>query len=180
VGNAPVRGSGGKSKGSTATTKGPGNIYAAFAAEKGLPAEEVSGGNYPTVKWLSVKEGARTKGDLEDRAARYVPIANQIQANADFRVFTDMIDRWVDRYIHVAGVEEVVRRAVHEWFEQQLIEAVMSAKSLANSKQWTETDVQALWSEEALTAVVLPRYHIDKELKRRLLSELGALNRNAA
>ncbi len=36
-------------------------------------------------------------------------------------------------------------------------------------------DVQRLWSEEALTAAVLPRYHVDIAVKRALGAKLGTL-----
>lgn len=48
----------------------------------------------PVVTWVSVKDGSRTDDFLEDRAAKFLPQANTIQANADFRVFTDMTARW--------------------------------------------------------------------------------------
>jgi hypothetical protein len=32
-----------------------------------------------------------------------------------------------------------------------------------------------LWSEEALTAAVLPRWHIDQSIKRQLGHRLGSL-----
>jgi hypothetical protein len=78
------------------------------------------------------------------------------------------IDRWCQRYKHVPGARDTVKDVVQEWFEQQLIEAVMGAQALRDARQWTFEDVQRLWSEEALTAAVLPRYHVDIALKRAL------------
>jgi DNA (cytosine-5)-methyltransferase 1 len=40
---------------------------------------------------------------------------------------------------------------------------------------WSEQEVEKLWSEEALTAAVLPRYHVDERIKRSLGSKLGTL-----
>jgi hypothetical protein len=42
------------------------------------------------------------------------------------------------------------------------------------------TDLERLWSEEALTAAVLPRYHIDMNVKRTLGSKIGSLKEQVA
>jgi hypothetical protein len=68
---------------------------------------------------------------------------------------------------------------VREWFEQQLIETVMSAHALAGGRRWSEQEVAELWTESALTAAVLPRYHINMNIKRMLGQRLGKL-RDAA
>jgi hypothetical protein len=51
----------------------------------------------------------------------------------------------------------------------------MGAQALRDARQWTFEDVQRLWSEEALTAAVLPRYHVDIAVKRALGAKLGTL-----
>jgi len=43
------------------------------------------------------------------------------------------------------------------------------------STQWSTQDLEKLWSEEALTATVLPRYHVDDQIKRVLGAKLGSL-----
>ena len=43
----------------------------------------------------------------------------------------------------------------------QLIDAVMSALALKQGGKWSFEEIKQLWSEESLTAAVLPRYHID-------------------
>jgi hypothetical protein len=95
--------------------------------------------------------------------------------NADFRVFTDMVDRWQISYAHIAGSEVSIREVVHEWFEQQLVEAVMSALSLRKVGKWSFQEIETLWSEHALTAAVLPRWHVDQSIKRHLGQRLGTL-----
>ncbi|GMV27140.1 MAG: hypothetical protein AMXMBFR58_31710 [Phycisphaerae bacterium] len=160
----------GKRKGGRA-----GDIYALFADSGNTPAEEVGGFADPIVKWVSVRDGTRTGDFLEDRAAKFLPQANTIQANADFRVFTDMIDRWRKFYGQASGVEATVESVVKEWFQQQLVETVLGALALRKSGNWSEVEVEALWSEEALTSAVLPRYHIDVCIKRSLGSKIGTL-----
>lgn len=152
-----------------------GDIYALFADSGNTPAEEVGGIADPIVKWVSVRDGSRTGDFLEDRAAKFLPQANTIQANADFRVFTDMIDRWRKFYAQAPGVEATVESVVKEWFQQQLVETVLGALALRKSGNWSEQEVEALWSEEALTSAVLPRYHIDVCIKRSLGSKIGTL-----
>ena len=51
----------------------------------------------------------------------------------------------------------------------------MGAHALRGSAQWHVEELERIWSEEALTAVVLPRYHIDHNVKRALGAKLGTL-----
>jgi hypothetical protein len=112
---------------------------------------------------------------LEDRAARYLPGQNILLINGDFRAFTDMISRWTDRYGHVPGCKITVEEIAHEWFEQQLVETVMSALALKQGGKWSMQELGELWNETALTAAVLPRYHIDMSIKRVLGQRLGRI-----
>ncbi len=86
-----------------------------------------------------------------------------------------MIERWTRAYNHVSAAEGTVKDVVHEWFEQQLIEAVMSAQALKRTGTWSLQELEKLWSEEALTVAVLPRWHIDQSIKRNLGHRLGSL-----
>jgi len=91
-----------------------------------------------------------------------------------------MVKRWCDRYAHVPGAQAVVNDVVHEWFEQQLIEAVLGTLALRGSQLWTLEHLRHLCSEEALTAVILPRYHIENNVKRTLGAKLGTLKDRVA
>lgn len=152
-----------------------GGIYALFAADEGQPGEEVRADPDPTVYWISLENGTRTRDQLEDRAAKYLASQNVLQINADFRVIRDMVTRWDERYSNVPGAHDTVVQVVHEWFEQALIETVLGAQALQGSSQWPLSDVAKLWDEEALTAAVLQRYHIDINVKRVLGMKLGPL-----
>jgi Histidine kinase-, DNA gyrase B-, and HSP90-like ATPase len=169
-------GSGG-SGGSTGKKGGTaGGVYSVFLKTDGVPGETARPDPFPRVRWVSVKDGTRELGDIEDRAARYIVEQNQLLINADFRVFTDMIDHWsrefADNKTAVAGV---VQDAVRGWFEQTLVEAVLGVQALKDAKEWSVEDVEAALSEEALTAAVLPRYHVHNAVKRELGSKLGKL-----
>lgn len=150
-----------------------GDIYALFAQENGEEAEIVLGSYEPNPRWVSLEDGTRQRGDMEDRAAKYVPETGDLLINADFRAFTDMIERWELKYVDVAGAGHTVREVVREWFEQQLIETIMSAWGLKQGGKWSTEELAALWSPESLTAAVLPRYHIDTNIKRVLGQKLG-------
>lgn len=158
-----------------------GNIYALFQAAKGVPAAEIRNLVEPSVKWVTVEDNSRAPGDMEDRAAKYIPELHTVLVNADFRVFKDMVERWKERYRGVPTAGPIIESAVREWFEQQIVEAILGAYALRTAtNQWTTEDMKHLWSEEALTAVVLPRYHIEMSVKRMLGSKLGSLRDQGA
>lgn len=157
-----------------------GGIYALFVDESGEAGEEVLADTDPEVQWISTADNTRTPQLLEDRAAKYLVDQNILQINADFRVFTDMIKRWGDRYQEVPGAGDVIESTVHEWFEQALVETVLGAQALQGSPHWTMEDIARLWSEESLTAAVLQRYHIDVNVRRSLGTKLGSLKEKVA
>jgi len=157
-----------------------GNIYALFLSDDGQPGEALSSDVQPEVTWVSVEDGTRTSGFLEDRAAKLLPEQNLLQINGDFRGFTDMVNRWCDMYSHVPGARRDVVDACREWFEQALVETVLGVQSLKDSPQWTVEDYANCLSEEALTAAVMPRYHIDVAVKRTLGAKLGTLKDRAS
>lgn len=152
-----------------------GNIYSLFLTDDGDPATEVQGAIEPDVKWVTVEDGTRMSGVLEDRAAKYFPEQNLLHINGDFRGITALIDRWTEKYAAVPGAHREATDACREWFEQSLVETVMGVMSLKDSREWTIEDISRCLSEEALTAAVMPRYHIDIAVKRALGSKLGTL-----
>lgn len=156
-----------------------GSVYALFIQDDGTPADRTRGSVYPQVDWVSLANGKREAGDLEDRAARYLHGQNRLLINEDFRVFGQMIDKWSERYGDAPATRQVVTDVVQEWFEQALVEAILSAQSLSG-RFWTVEDVKDLLNEQALTAVVLPRYHIDNAVVRALGSKLGTLKAKEA
>ena len=156
-----------------------GDIYALFAESGAVDADPVDAFDEPRTQWVSAEDGTRNPPDLDDRAGKYLLQQNLLMINADFHVFTDMIGRWTAAYAHVPGAPATVREVVHEWFEQQLIEAVMSARALKNTGKWSLEELSKLWTEEALTAAILPRWHIDQSIKRNLGVRLGSLKQAA-
>lgn len=157
-----------------------GGIYALFVDDAGTAGEEVEADVDPIVHWISIKDGTRTPDLLEDRAAKYLPDQNILQVNADFRVFTDMIERWGERYSDAPAATDVIEQVVQEWFEQALVETVLGAQALQGSPQWTFEDIGRLWSEEGLTPAVLQRYHVEVNVRRSLGTRLGSLKEKVA
>ena len=90
-GPAATNGSGRRS---TATPGSPGGVYGLFLATEGGVPDELVSGSEPECTWVSLEEGTRSEGDMEDRAAKYLPEQHLLLINGDFRVFTDMIGRW--------------------------------------------------------------------------------------
>ncbi len=151
------------------------SAYALFLSEQGVPGQSAKPDLFPKIDWISASAGTRPQGDLEDRAAKFLRKENHLLINQDFRIFRDMVKRWTSQFAGAPGVAEVVLEVVKEWFEQSLVELVLSANSLRGSQFWADDKIDELLSEEGLTASVLPRYHIDYSIKRSLGSKLGAI-----
>src|SRR5204862_3324525 len=88
----------GRGSGSGGVGGRTGSVYSLFLAPTGVPGREVKPDVFPEVRWISLADATREVGDLEDRAAKYIRASNTLLINADFRVFTDMLKRWVEHY----------------------------------------------------------------------------------
>ena len=128
---------------------------------------------------MSVDDGTREYGDIEDRAAKFHRDQNLLLINADFRVFHDLIDFFVKEFGERPGLRELATDGVQAWVEQALVEVVIGLQALEHSKHWAHDDVQRALSEEALTAAVMQRYHIHFAVKRELGSKVGSARRVA-
>jgi hypothetical protein len=159
-----------------------GDLLASALAAEGLEAEEMEEGPppFPEVVWLSEHDDPPTRSseDLEDRAAKYLPEENMLQINADFRVFINMIEHWCNEY-ELEPNNEFVVEVVQEWFEQTLIETVIGCQQLQGDRNWSSSDLEEVLSEVALTAAVMPRYHVANAIKRALGAKLGTLRDKA-
>jgi hypothetical protein len=112
---------------------------------------------------------------MEDRAARFLLDQNILFINADFRVFTDMIDRCNRDLGKGAAANQFVVAAVQSWFQQALEETVIGIRALQKSREWSDGDIQTATSEEALTTAVMQRYHVYNSVRRELGSKLGKI-----
>jgi len=157
-----------------------GDLLASMLAADGDPADATrpSEPPIPNVIWLSEADGTRSSDVLDDRAAKFLVDDNLVQANADFRVFTDMADYWCNEYNLERG-NTAVTDVVHEWFGQALIETVIGAQALQGERRWSPADLDAVLCEEALTAAVMQRYHVANAIKRTLGAKFGSLKEKA-
>jgi hypothetical protein len=162
----------------TSTSRGGtiGNIYTLFQKKTGEPGEKVQPDPFPKWQWISVEDKTREPLDLEDRAARFLLDQNLLLLNADFRAFKDMIARWHKEFGGGETVKKTVEEVVRTWFEQALVETVMGVQALQGSKEWSQQQILAALSEEALTAAVMQRYHVNNSVKRELGAKLGKLH----
>ncbi len=151
-----------------------GNVYAVFEKTDGVPGRRTNPDPFPEVNWVSVTDGTREPGDIEDRAAKYLAEQNRLLINSDFRAFNDMTAYFVNEFGGVPGVADLARDAVRAWFEQALVEAVIGVQALRNSKEWSPENVERALSDESLTAVAMQRYHVHFAVKRELGSKLGS------
>lgn len=152
-----------------------GGVYGAFLKNDGVAATRIEPDVFPKVVWVSVKDGSRTEGDIEDRAARYLAGENQILINGDFRVFNDLINRWAGEFDGTPAARAVCERVIRSWFEQTLVEAVIGVQCLKDSREWSCEDINRALSEDALTTAVMPRYFINYAAKREIGTKLGRL-----
>lgn len=152
-----------------------GNVYSIFEKTDGVPGKLTKSDPFPVTRWVSIKDGTREYGAIEDRAAQYLADQNLLLINKDFRVFVDMIAHFVKECGDKPGVRDLVVDAVQAWFEQALVETIMGIHAMRNSKEWSTSDIEQALSEVALTAVVMQRYHVVFAVKRQLGSRLGAL-----
>ena len=151
--------------------------YDYFAENDEDPVKEIDRLDIPRIDWVYESDRSREAEDLEDRAARYLFDQHRLIANGDFRIFEDMRERWQNQYSQLEGVSMVVKTVVEEWFSQSLIETVMSALALKRGGgKWSDEEIRQALSEEALTASILPRYHLDIAIKRALGQKLGSLS----
>lgn len=162
-------------KGSTTHEKDGklGNIYSIFEKKDGAPGRRVKSDPFPVVNWVTIKNGSREYGDIEDRAAKYLSDQNKLLINQDFRGFDDMVTHFGDIFGKEPGVLALIEEACKAWFEQALVETVMGIQALRNSKEWSPEDILHALSEESLTAAVMQRYHVVFAVKRQLGSKLS-------
>lgn len=134
---------------------------------------------YPTVAWVRL-DHAREAGEMEDRAAEYVFVAHVLRINEDFRGYESLV-AWATEEAKARagtaddGLAAVARDEVQRWWEQALVEAVVSLRPLENQARWGRPALEAALSQDALTAVVLGcRSHMITNIKRGLSGRLGA------
>jgi hypothetical protein len=178
---AKSEGGGGEGREVGSKSAGPregevGNIYHLFEKKGGSPSQKTAADPFPLVKWVSIENGGRVAGDqLEDKAATFIRNQNTLLVNADFRVFSDMVDRLCKEKDAGPGLglQGAVKEVVHQWFEQSLVETVIGIQQLRGSKEWGHEEIEKALSPEALTSTVMQRYHVYVACRRELGAKFG-------
>ena len=80
---------------------------------------------------------------------------------------------WVEKLNEVPNPGPAVKDVVREWFEQTLVEAILGVQQLVGSKEWNSHDLGGALSEESLTAIVMPRYHVNIAVSRAIGTKFG-------
>ena len=96
--------------------------------------------------WVSLAQGGREEGELEDMAAEIAGDAvtgDVIKANADFRGYVDVVRHFTVQFNPTAdeSIQKLIVEYVQEWMALQLVEAVMTVRNLANGRTWTPTEL---------------------------------------
>lgn len=158
-----------------------GNVYSLFERPGGQSADRVDAHALPEIEvdWVSIQDGTRARGDMEDRAAQYDRRRNYLQVNADFRGYRDVIKRWNKRYRGVAGAGAIIEEITAGWWQQALEETVLGVLALGGSQWWDDRSISEALSDVALTASAMQRYHLDAALKRELGARLGTARQAA-
>lgn len=133
----------------------------------------------PRWEWICLADGTRVAGDLEDRAARYLPAENVLLINGDFRATTSMTSYWVDRYVKSGTnhsiAEKIVKGVIREWVTLSLVEVIVGVQALRDNTDWDDL-LKIATSEEALTsAVFASRWHVHRRAANSLSHKLGKL-----
>ena len=155
------------------------DLFSTFEKVNGIKGEKVKWTQIPEAKWVSVGDGTRDLGFMEDRAANFSKENNLLYLNADFRGFVDVVDFFYKEYEKASG-PDVARRClisdiVKQWYAQMIIESVLGTMRLEGSKMWPSDKIEAALSEESLTAVAMQRYHLVNAVKREVHSKCGKL-----
>lgn len=132
----------------------------------------------PEIKWVSRAAGTREEGELDDLAASIIGdtlSSELVKANRDFRGYRDLVNFFSREFNPSAdlAIDRKIVEYVEEWFEYQLIEAIVTVRNLVNGRTWTPEDIDRALSPHALTTSLMARFHIVERVKRSLNSDLA-------
>lgn len=150
------------------------DLYMAFKKDDGKPAKQVDGGGIPLVRWVTVLDGTRSPGHMEDRAASFNPTANEVLANWDFRLFSGIAKLAAKEVGDHPSAHDAAIQITRDWFATILAESVVRAKSIsdpAKYSQWTMDDANNLLSETALTATCMSVYLVHGQIIKDVRNE---------
>ena len=158
----------------------PRNPYSDYIEPKERRAERKEVKDpFPTAVWKTLDNGTRQEGELEDRAAEYLPGNDVLNINGDFRVFKDLLTRLQTE----KGANDPSRMRSIEYYVKKeymfsLLEATMRTKLLNDNPNWSRKEVEdKCLSPEGLTEVVMSNYHLHYMLHQNIGRWLSAIDR---
>ena len=96
----------------------------------------------------------------------------------DFHMFVETIDRWVNRYAHYHGIEDVVPMVVTQVYGDMLFRRVLHLLSCQGgefAQNYDDTRIKHMTSSEAMTTSVAGFYDSEALIKQRLSGRLGRM-----
>lgn len=130
----------------------------------------------PEVVWVTLKNGTRVPGFLEERAAMYDPNANRITANLDFDNFQKVVKAIKLAIPQANGAGE---SAAMLEFETVLVETVMNILAREGSQHWSDEELKSQYAAEALTNCVNHTFHIVNAAKAEVALQKKKANQLA-
>ena len=134
---------------------------------------------FPAVIWKTRENGTRQEGELEDRAAEYLPGNNVLNINGDFRIFKDLCTRLQsEKGAGDISREKSIEYYVKKEYQFNLIEATMRTKLLNDNPHWSRAQVEEkCLSPEGLTEAVMSNYHLHYMLHSNIGRWLSSIDR---
>ena len=158
----------------------PRNPYSDYIEPKEKRAERKEVKDpFPTCIWKTLEDGTRQEGELEDRAAEYLPGNDVLNINGDFRVYKDLLSRLqAEKGGGTLSRERSIEHYVCREYKFCLMEATMRTKLLNDNPNWSRAEVETkCLSPEGLTEVVMSNYHLHYMLHQNIGRWLSAVDR---
>ncbi|MBJ7469733.1 MAG: sensor histidine kinase [Solirubrobacteraceae bacterium] len=127
----------------------------------------------PSCRWVTIADGTRAHGDLEDRAGRYDADTDTLTINGDYRPICALISHFTELHGDTPGSRTVIETTVREWCETALCEAVIAHRVLQSSVAWPAEDARRLVDEIGLSAALAPVVAMTHHIARTLAQRLG-------
>jgi hypothetical protein len=165
----------------TSATPSPGSssgtvadILSPMRKKTGASAVKIQATVFPEILWVSSTSGNRADGELEDRAAQFLPDSYLIKINGDFSGYKDFVTYFVNEFGNDEDTTKLITQIVRDQWTQVLMEVVTGAQGLCGRPHWTETQVASSLSEEALTLATMSKFNSFKEVQRQIKRRVSA------
>ena len=158
----------------------PSNPYSEHIEPKEKRAERRRKVSDPTpeVVWKTIENGTRNEGELEDRAAEYLPGKDVLVINGDFGVHRFAFPTPEIKRIRRPSERKAIQYYVNREYKFTLIEATMKTKLLNDNPNWSRSEIEEKsLSPEGLTAAVMSSYHLHYMLHQNIGRWLSAVER---